>query len=46
MASEFWQDSSCVAKGWNLRDFPVKVLYSVSAASNIAVKLSVEGPAI
>ena len=44
MASEFRQVSSCVAKGWDLRDFPVNVWYLFSAALNIAVKLSVEGP--
>ena len=46
MASGFWQVSSCVAKGCALRDFPVMVRYSFSAALNIAVKLSVEGPAV
>ena len=44
-ASGFWQDSSCAAKGWVSRRFPVNVLYSFMAALKIAVKLSVEGPA-
>ena len=46
MASGFWQVSSCVAKGCVLRDFPVMVWYLFSAALNIAVKLSVEGPGV
>jgi hypothetical protein len=45
-ASGFWQVSSCVAKGCVLRDFPVKVWYSFSAALNIAVKFSAEGSAV
>ena len=45
MASGVWQVSSCAAKGWVSRDFPVNLWYSVEAALNIAVKLLVEGPA-
>ena len=46
MASGFWQVLSCVAKGWVSRRFPVNLWYSFVAALNIAVKLSVEGPAV
>ena len=46
MASGFWQVSSCAAKGWVSRGFPAIVWYSIKAALNIAVKLSVEGPAV
>ena len=46
MAWGFWQVSSCAAKGWVSRRFPVNLWYSFVAASNIAVKLSVEGPAV
>lgn len=45
MASGFWQVLSCAAKGWVSRRLPVNLRYSSVAALNIAVKLSVEGPA-
>lgn len=35
------QVSNCVAKGWESRDFPVTLWYSLVAALKIAVKLSV-----
>src|SRR5712675_1059881 len=45
-ASGLRQTSSCAAKGWVSRRFPVALWYSVDAALNIAVKLSAEGPAV
>ena len=46
MASGFWQELSCAAKGWVSRDFFVSLWYSFKAALNIEEKLSVEGPAV
>jgi len=46
MSSGLWQVLSCAAKGWVPRHFPVNLSYSIVAALNIAVKLSVEGPAV
>ena len=46
MASGFLQVSSCAAKGWVSRDFPVDLWYSAEATLNIAEKLSAEGSAV
>ena len=46
MATGFWQVLSCMAKGCVSRRFPVNLWYSSVAALNIAVKFSVERPAV
>lgn len=43
MASGPLQVSSCIAKGWVSRCFPVTLRYSIEAALKIDVNLSTEG---